>query len=139
MGKDGKVSGYLESEAYIAALDDRERTILALLEEGLSNAEISNRLYLSEPTVKKAIGSILRKLHVNNRVQCSHVREIQPVELRQLWLGAQAPCPDAGMEPALYQRATVLAMPSIRASATLPDRLRPCAHVGLDQMLRTNG
>jgi len=43
------------------------------------------------------------------------------------------------MEPALYQRATVLAMPSIRAPATLPDRLRPCAHVGLDQMLRTNG
>ena len=71
MGKGGKVSGYLESEAYIAALDDRERTILALLEEGLSNAEISNRLYLSEPTVKKAIGSILRKLHVNNRVQAA--------------------------------------------------------------------
>jgi len=71
MGKDGKVSGYLESEAYIAALDDRERTILALLEEGLSNAEISSRLYLSEPTVKKAIGSILRKLHVNNRVQAA--------------------------------------------------------------------
>jgi DNA-binding NarL/FixJ family response regulator len=71
MGKDGKVSGYLESEAYIAALDDRERTILALLEEGLSNAEISNRLYLSEPTVKKAIGSILRKLHVNNLVQAA--------------------------------------------------------------------
>jgi len=71
MGKDGKVSGYLESEAYIDALDDRERTILALLEEGLSNAEISSRLYLSEPTVKKAIGSILRKLHVNNRVQAA--------------------------------------------------------------------
>ena len=71
MGKDGKASGYLESEACIAALDDRERTILALLEEGRSNAEISSRLYLSEPTVKKAIGSILRKLHVNNRVQAA--------------------------------------------------------------------
>ena len=71
MGKDGKMAGYLESETCIAALDDRERTILARLEEGLSNAEISNRLYLSEPTVKKAIGSILRKLHVNNRVQAA--------------------------------------------------------------------
>ena len=65
------MAGYLESETCIAALDDRERTILALLEEGLSNAEISSRLYLSEPTVKKAIGSILRKLHVNNRVQAA--------------------------------------------------------------------
>ena len=71
MGKDGRVSDYLENETYIAALGERERTILALLEEGLSNAEISNRLYLSEPTVKKAIGSILRKLHVNNRVQAA--------------------------------------------------------------------
>jgi DNA-binding NarL/FixJ family response regulator len=71
MGKGGKMAGYLESETCIAALDDRERTILALLEEGLSNAEISNRLYLSEPTVKKAIGSILRKLRVNNRVQAA--------------------------------------------------------------------
>ena len=71
MGSDSKMSGYLESESYIASLDERERTILALLEEGLSNAEISNRLYLSEPTVKKAIGSILRKLHVGNRVQAA--------------------------------------------------------------------
>ena len=67
----GKMSRYLENEGYIASLDERERTILALLEEGLSNAQISDRLYLSEPTVKKAIGSILNKLHVNNRVQAA--------------------------------------------------------------------
>lgn len=34
---------------YFESLDDRERTVLAALEEGLSNAEISRRLYLSEP------------------------------------------------------------------------------------------
>lgn len=56
---------------YFESLDDRERTVLAALEEGLSNAEISRRLYLSEPTVKKCIGSIIQKLHVNNRVQAA--------------------------------------------------------------------
>ena len=61
----------MDEEGYFSTLDDRERTILALLEEGMSNAEISQRLYLSEPTVKKAIGSILQKLHVNNRVQAA--------------------------------------------------------------------
>lgn len=71
MGKGDTMSRYLDSEEYIASLDERERTILALLEDGMSNAEISSRLYLSEPTVKKAIGSILRKLHVNNRVQAA--------------------------------------------------------------------
>ena len=53
------------------SLDERERTVLAALEEGLSNAEISARLFLSEPTVKKCIGSIIQKLHVNNRVQAA--------------------------------------------------------------------
>lgn len=56
---------------YFESLDDRERTVLAALEEGLSNAEISRRLYLSEPTVKKCISSIIQKLHVNNRVQAA--------------------------------------------------------------------
>ena len=59
------------SSDYFESLDDRERTVLAALEEGLSNAEISRRLYLSEPTVKKCIGSIIQKLHVNNRVQAA--------------------------------------------------------------------
>lgn len=59
------------SSDYFNSLDDRERTVLAALEEGLSNAEISRRLFLSEPTVKKCIGSIIQKLHVNNRVQAA--------------------------------------------------------------------
>lgn len=55
----------------IKALNIREKRVLALLEEGLSNAEISKRLYLSEPTVKKVIGSIIDKLHVSNRTQAA--------------------------------------------------------------------
>lgn len=59
------------SDDYFKTLDEREKTVLAALEEGLSNAEISQRLFLSEPTVKKCIGSIIHKLHVNNRVQAA--------------------------------------------------------------------
>lgn len=59
------------SSDYFNSLDERERAVLAALEEGLSNAEISKRLFLSEPTVKKCIGSIIQKLHVNNRVQAA--------------------------------------------------------------------
>lgn len=55
----------------IKTLSVREKRVLALLEEGLSNAEISKRLYLSEPTVKKVIGSIIEKLHVSNRTQAA--------------------------------------------------------------------
>lgn len=71
LGEGGAASRYLQDERYISSLDEREKSILALLEEGCSNSEISTRLYLSEPTVKKAIGSILRKLHVHNRTQAA--------------------------------------------------------------------
>ena len=66
----GKAADSVASERF-DSLDERERTVLAALEEGLSNAEISARLFLSEPTVKKCIGSIIQKLHVNNRVQAA--------------------------------------------------------------------
>ena len=66
----GKAADSVASERF-DSLDERERTVLAALEEGLSNAEISARLFLSEPTVKKCIGSIIQKLHVSNRVQAA--------------------------------------------------------------------
>lgn len=57
--------------ACVEMLSSREKSVLALLEDGLSNAEISKRLFLSEPTVKKIIGRIIHKLHVNNRIQAA--------------------------------------------------------------------
>ena len=50
-------------------LTDRERDVLRLLVDGLSNEEIGGRLHLSEATIKKHLGSIMVKLHVRNRVQ----------------------------------------------------------------------
>jgi PAS domain S-box-containing protein len=50
-------------------LTPRQVEILTLIAEGLSNADISDRLYLSESTVKWHIRKILRALGVSNRAQ----------------------------------------------------------------------
>ena len=53
----------------LASLTEREREILTLLSNGLSNAELGARLFLSEPTIKTHLSSIFRKLGVRDRVQ----------------------------------------------------------------------
>jgi len=50
-------------------LSSRQIEILALVAEGLSNAEIASRLYLTESTVKWHVRKILRALRVTNRAQ----------------------------------------------------------------------
>ncbi len=50
-------------------LGSRQLEILALVAEGLSNAEIASRLYLTESTVKWHVRKILRALGVANRAQ----------------------------------------------------------------------
>ncbi|MER6185912.1 response regulator transcription factor [Streptomyces sp. NPDC001652] len=55
----------------LAGLSPREREILALIGDGLTNREIGGRLYLSEKTVKNHISRMLAKLGVQRRVQAA--------------------------------------------------------------------
>src|SRR5207302_982084 len=52
-------------------LTKREREILALVAEGLSNREIADRLVLSPETVKSHVAAILEKLNVSDRTQAA--------------------------------------------------------------------
>lgn len=52
-------------------LTDREGEVLRLLAQGLSNADIAGRLYLSEGTVRNYISAILSKLDVADRTQAA--------------------------------------------------------------------
>ena len=53
----------------LALLNDREREVAVAVGQGRSNAEIGAVLFLSVPTVKTHVSSILTKLDLNNRVQ----------------------------------------------------------------------
>jgi DNA-binding NarL/FixJ family response regulator len=53
----------------VAPLTQREQEVLACLGEGLSNAQIAERLYLSEATVKGYVSRMLDKLGCANRTQ----------------------------------------------------------------------
>ncbi len=57
------------SEVAIDGITDRERDVLRLIAEGLSNTEIAERLRLSLPTVKTHVGRLLSKLHARDRAQ----------------------------------------------------------------------
>ncbi|UFS98233.1 response regulator transcription factor [Nocardia huaxiensis] len=61
--------------ARVHTLTPRERDVLVLLAEGLSNVEIGQRLFLSVGTVKDHVSAILTKLRVGSRVQAALVAQ----------------------------------------------------------------
>lgn len=52
-------------------LSERELDVLRLLGKGLTNAEIADRLYLSEGTVRNYVSAVLAKLGVADRTQAA--------------------------------------------------------------------
>ncbi len=52
-------------------LSDRELDVLRLIADGLSNAEIAGKLFISEKTVKGHVSNILGKLHMMDRTQAA--------------------------------------------------------------------
>jgi two-component system, NarL family, response regulator LiaR len=60
-----------EKNNRFGGLSDRELDVLRLIAEGLSNADIGSRLFISEKTVKSHVGNILSKLHLTDRTQAA--------------------------------------------------------------------
>ncbi|SDD27403.1 two component transcriptional regulator, LuxR family [Streptomyces prasinopilosus] len=60
-----------EEQDALPGLTEREREILALIGEGLTNRQIGQRLYLAEKTVKNHISRLLAKLGVERRIQAA--------------------------------------------------------------------
>ncbi|MFE9600143.1 response regulator [Streptomyces hokutonensis] len=71
------VGGYLDADPRgpaalgIGRLTERERAVLVLVAEGLSNTGIAERMHLSSATVKDHVSAVLAKLEVSSRVQAA--------------------------------------------------------------------
>ncbi|WP_108924386.1 response regulator [Mycobacterium montefiorense] len=55
----------------LSGLTDRERTLLGLLSEGLTNKQIAARMFLAEKTVKNYVSRLLAKLGMERRTQAA--------------------------------------------------------------------
>ena len=68
----GAISGGAE-RAPIARLSAREREVLTVLAEGLTNVELAERLFISERTANRHLSNIFTKLGVRNRTAAARL------------------------------------------------------------------
>ena len=61
----------LDAPNLFTDLSDRELEVLRLIADGLSNAAIAAKLFISEKTVKGHVSNILSKLHMMDRTQAA--------------------------------------------------------------------
>jgi two-component system response regulator DevR len=59
------------ADSRLAALTQRERDVLDLIADGLTNRQIGERLFLAEKTVKNYVSSVLAKLGMERRAQAA--------------------------------------------------------------------
>jgi DNA-binding NarL/FixJ family response regulator len=77
-------------------LSHREQQVLALVRRGLTNAEIAERLYLAESTVKSHLASVFTKFGVHSRKEAVAVfAELDPPRVPE----PSSPAPEDGARP----------------------------------------
>ena len=61
-------------------LSDKERQLIELVADGLSNKEIAEKMFLGEGTVRNMMSTVLDKLDLRDRTQlaCFYYQEIKP-------------------------------------------------------------
>ncbi|WP_435120514.1 response regulator [Amycolatopsis thermoflava] len=86
-----KLRDNTRNDGPLAGLTERERTLLDLIGEGLTNAQIAQRMFLAEKTVKNYVSRLLAKLGLERRTQAAvlavklHDREHADGPRRDTW------------------------------------------------------
>lgn len=75
LGRSSDAAARRTAEEAVATLTDRERDVVVAVAEGLGNAEVGQRLYISEATVKTHLAAAQDKLGARNRVGVAVIAE----------------------------------------------------------------
>ena len=80
-----RLRGEEVGDARVTELTPRERTILDLVAEGLTNRQIADRVFLAEKTIKNYVSNILTKLGLSRRAEAAAYMARRKSSDRQSW------------------------------------------------------